>query len=102
MMSLRNRSYACLRWAGGALVGVVLLGGCHGGTTQGGGTDKGQASRPAAQPTAAQPVPTPPTADQISPSSPQAVLDGTSTTQTKAQQNLQSPKVPQPTMPNQH
>ncbi len=37
-------------------------------------------------------VPTPPTADQISPSSVQAILDGTSTTQTTTQPTTPPPR----------
>lgn len=53
---------------------------CHADTNQGGGADRGHAAT--AKPTASQhaPIPTPPSADRVDPNSPQAILDGTSTT----------------------
>ncbi len=71
------------RYLGSFVTALVLLfgmTGCHGDTDQGGGTDRGGATKPAAR---QQPPSTsmPPTADQVDPSSPRAVLGGTSTTQ---------------------
>jgi hypothetical protein len=70
--------------AGCLLVLALALPGCHGDTAQGGGTDTGHAARQGTPQQVQQPVPTPPTADQIDPDSPRAVLNGTSTTEPQA------------------
>lgn len=74
--------------ARGWVVTVLLAGlltGCHADTAQGGAQERGSAgtSSPKQNPPrqGAGTTPTPPTADQVDPSSPRAVIDGTSTTQ---------------------
>ena len=69
-----------LRLAGGvaALSFTLGLAGCHSADVS------RQPPAKSTTPSFQQGVPIPPTADQISPSSPRAVLDGTSTTQTSS------------------
>ena len=78
-------------WLVFALLIAALAGGCHGDSNQGGGADKGHAAPAGTPQQVQQPVPTPPTADQVDPSSPQAVIHGTSTTQ-PAQGQQSTPK----------
>jgi len=68
-------------WLAWSLLLAAMAAGCHGDTNQGGGADKGHAVPNGSPQQVHQPVPTPPTADQVEPSSPQAILGGTSTTQ---------------------
>lgn len=73
-----NATTICLLFS---LLLTEVAAGCHGDTDQGGATDRAHASQPATRAAPAPKVPTPPSADQMDPDSPRAVLNGTSTTQ---------------------